>query len=184
MVKFIEQVPDGKGGIKKMGGGPFDVPGLSNFKARTLMQGRIENFYIENIRKYSDIEVETAVLPESLEIDNSKVEDANAYPITVKLRHLTETKARSSQPNESTIEDAMFRSNIVEDDTEEILQKSREHADASEVVKAKYVIGSDGAHSWTRQQLGCKMEGDNTDYVFGVVDIIPITDFRESPGAN
>ena len=73
----------------------------------------------------------------------------------------------------------MYRSNLVEDDTEEILQKSREQLDSSEVVQAKYVIGCDGAHSWTRQQIGCELEGDSTDYIFGVVDIIAITDFRK-----
>lgn len=178
--EFMSQVPDGNGSIKRAGGAGFDTPGLSEFKLHALMQKRVEQFHIDNIRKYSNIEVERGVIPESLVIDENKVEDVNAYPVTLKLRHLSETKARSSQPSDPTIEDAMYRSNLVEDDTDEILQKSKDHADAAEIVHAKYVIGCDGAHSWTRQQIGCKLEGDSTDYVFGVVDIIPITDFRES----
>ena len=47
-----------------------------------------------------------------------------------------------------------------------------------ETIKAKYLIGCDGAHSWTRRQLGFKMEGEQTDFVWGVIDMIPITDFR------
>lgn len=49
-----------------------------------------------------------------------------------------------------------------------------------ERIKAKYVVGCDGAHSWTRRQLGFQMEGEQTDFVWGVIDLVPITDFRES----
>ena len=48
-----------------------------------------------------------------------------------------------------------------------------------EEIKTKYLIGTDGAHSWTRGQLGFTMEGEQTDFVWGVVDMIPITDFRK-----
>ena len=47
-----------------------------------------------------------------------------------------------------------------------------------ERIKAKYLVGTDGAHSWTRAQLGFKMEGEQSDYLWGVIDLIPITDFR------
>lgn len=53
------------------------------------------------------------------------------------------------------------------------------HPDEIETVKAKYVIGCDGAHSWTRSQLGIKMNGEQTDFVWGVIDIIPITNFPD-----
>jgi 2-polyprenyl-6-methoxyphenol hydroxylase-like FAD-dependent oxidoreductase len=143
------------------------------------MQGKIESFYIDNIKKYSAIEVERGVIPESLEIDEMEVDSAETYPVTVKLRHLTEMNNRASQSTSSTTENGIYRSNVMEDDTEEILKKSRERTDAVELLKAKYVIGCDGAHSWTRQQIGSKLEGDSTDHIFGVVDIIPISDFRK-----
>lgn len=47
-----------------------------------------------------------------------------------------------------------------------------------ETIRAQYLVGCDGAHSWTRRQLGFSMEGDQTDFVWGVIDMIPITDFR------
>ena len=50
-----------------------------------------------------------------------------------------------------------------------------------EAIQARYLIGCDGAHSWTRRQLGFKMDGEQTDYVWGVIDVIPITNFRKSP---
>lgn len=49
----------------------------------------------------------------------------------------------------------------------------------TEVVQAKYVIGGDGAHSWVRRTLNIEMEGEQTDYVWGVVDMVPDTDFPD-----
>ncbi|KAF8628709.1 hypothetical protein AX17_005932 [Amanita inopinata Kibby_2008] len=50
---------------------------------------------------------------------------------------------------------------------------------ATEVVHAKFVIGTDGAHSWVRKSLGIAMEGEQTDYVWGVVDVKVDTDFPD-----
>ncbi|TBU43844.1 thioredoxin-like protein [Dichomitus squalens] len=49
-----------------------------------------------------------------------------------------------------------------------------------EVVHAKFAIGSDaGAHSWTRKALNIGVEGDQTTSIWGVVDIVPDTDFPD-----
>ncbi|KAJ6551443.1 FAD binding domain-containing protein [Mycena capillaripes] len=50
---------------------------------------------------------------------------------------------------------------------------------SSEVVRAKFVLGTDGAHSWVRKKLDIAMEGSQTDYVWGVVDMVPQTDFPD-----
>ncbi|KAI0738676.1 FAD binding domain-containing protein [Daedaleopsis nitida] len=59
---------------------------------------------------------------------------------------------------------------------------------STEIVHAKYVLGSDGAHSWTRKALGIDMEGDATGAhslasclhsVWGVIDIVPDTDLPD-----
>jgi phenol 2-monooxygenase len=147
-------------------------------------QGRIERFFLDNIRKYSDIEVERGVMPESLAIDESVVEDPNAYPITVQLRHLTEEEATPAQQSvdggtTETVQDGLFRSNLADDDTDELLRRSREKDGSSEIVYAKYLIGCDGAHSWTRRQIGAELEGEPTDFIWGVLDIVPITDFPD-----
>ncbi|KAI1100397.1 FAD binding domain-containing protein [Jackrogersella minutella] len=47
------------------------------------------------------------------------------------------------------------------------------------VYRAKYVLGSDGAHSAVRKSLGFKMVGDSTDVVWGVMDVYPRTDFPD-----
>ncbi|KZP19041.1 hypothetical protein FIBSPDRAFT_933091 [Athelia psychrophila] len=48
-----------------------------------------------------------------------------------------------------------------------------------ETVKAKYVVACDGAHSWTRKALGIPMEGEQLEFVWGVVDTVPQTDFPD-----
>lgn len=51
-------------------------------------------------------------------------------------------------------------------------------------MKAKYVVGCDGAHSWVRDQTDIVLDGEKTDSHFGVMDIIPLTDFRKNPFAR
>lgn len=51
--------------------------------------------------------------------------------------------------------------------------------DNVETIRAKYVIGADGAHSWTRRQLGLTMRGEQHPHVWGVVDLVAITDFPD-----
>ncbi|KIK76675.1 hypothetical protein PAXRUDRAFT_835269 [Paxillus rubicundulus Ve08.2h10] len=48
-----------------------------------------------------------------------------------------------------------------------------------ENVRAKFVIGTDGAHSWVRKALNIAMEGEHTEAIWGVIDIIPDTDLPD-----
>jgi 2-polyprenyl-6-methoxyphenol hydroxylase-like FAD-dependent oxidoreductase len=87
----------------------------------------------------------------------------------VQLRHLTEEEAKPAQSKGSAVNDGLFRSNLAEDDTDDLINKSKEKEGKSEIVHAKYVIGCDGAHSWTRRQLGFQLEGEPTDFIWGVL---------------
>ncbi|KAK4141758.1 uncharacterized protein C8A04DRAFT_30602 [Dichotomopilus funicola] len=49
----------------------------------------------------------------------------------------------------------------------------------AETIRAKYIVGCDGAHSWLRKKLGVEFEGDLTDSAWGVVDLIPRTNFPD-----
>ncbi|KAJ0288742.1 hypothetical protein CBS470a_004731 [Colletotrichum nupharicola] len=161
------------------------IPGLSRFTESVLHQGRIEQFFLDGIRESyaSDEEalrVERMVIPTSLEIDESKAEDPDAHPVTVTLRHLTEEEATPTQML-SNLSDGIFRSNLADDDVGDILAKSKSREARDEIVRAKYVVGCDGAHSWTRKTLGkdFEMKGETTDAIWGVMDIVPITDFPD-----
>ncbi|OTA97873.1 hypothetical protein M434DRAFT_7501 [Hypoxylon sp. CO27-5] len=173
--------PDGV--IRRSDRIPDTIVGLSRFQQSVIHQGRVERFFLDNIKKYSKdtIKVERGVLPESLEIDESKVKDESSYPVTVKLRHLTVEEATPEQQlNGSKVSDGLFRSNLVhEDDEDDLIQKSRSRAGTGETVHAKYVIGCDGARSWTRRALGFELQGEATDFIWGVLDVIPITDFPD-----
>ncbi|KAJ5645721.1 hypothetical protein N7507_011732 [Penicillium longicatenatum] len=48
-----------------------------------------------------------------------------------------------------------------------------------EQFAAKYVLACDGAHSVVRKTLGYKMVGDSSDAVWGVMDMVPRTNFPD-----
>lgn len=177
--------PDKDGVIQRSDRIPDTIPGISRFQQVVLHQGRIERFFLDSIASCSDIRVERGVMPCKLELNEALAEDNDAYPITVTLRHLSEEEATPKQTSTSTngtsIQDGLFRSNLAPDDTQELLNGSKLDVKANyeEVIQAKYVLGADGAHSWVRNELGFKLEGESTDYTWGVLDIIPITDFPD-----
>jgi phenol 2-monooxygenase len=56
-----------------------------------------------------------------------------------------------------------------------------QHVDSqeTEIVHSKYVVGADGAHSWVRKAFDIPMVGEQTNYIWGVVDLVPDTDFPD-----
>ena len=149
-----------------------------------LHQGRIERFFLDSLRACSTIDVERGCLPEAVTLHEAKIGSPDGYPLTVTLRHLTEDEASAPQGNSHSVgeeapKDGLFRSNLAADDTDDLLRRGQQKGGFTETLHAKYMIGCDGAHSWTRRQLGFSMEGEQTDFIWGVLDIIPITDFPE-----
>lgn len=151
------------------------IQNLSRFQQAVLHQGRIERFLLDSIAEHSSIRVERLALPESLHVDGPN--SGSEYPITLNIRHL----AKDPAVEQEGIANGLFRSNLAKDDTEDLLSTSQRNADCVEVVKAKYLVGCDGAHSWVRKQLGPEyaLVGDSTDYVWAVLDIVPITNFPD-----
>ncbi|KAH7061280.1 putative phenol 2-monooxygenase [Macrophomina phaseolina] len=175
--------PDGKGGIKRTPGMRFtkEAYSKSRFFVGGLNQGRIERFILDAIKDAKpELEVERGIIAERLEFDEGLAANPQAYPITVTLWTLSEEEANPSPVyGSSGVRDGLFRSNLAPDDWEDLINKSKAKAGNTEVVKAKYIIGCDGAHSWTRKQLGIQMEGAATDFVWGVMDIVPISNFPD-----
>ncbi|CAG8234244.1 unnamed protein product [Penicillium nalgiovense] len=184
--------PDKDGRLQRSDRIPDTIPGLSRFQQIVLHQGRIERFFLDSIKEHSGIRVERGVLPTSFDFDEAKAGNFADYPISVKLRTLAEDEAtpqqrqqhqKSSDGQQTVIEDGLFRSNLVADDTEDLIQaaeaKGNQTANEVEHIKAKFLVGCDGAHSWVRRQVGFSLEGSSTDYIWGVLDIVPITDFPD-----
>ena len=46
-------------------------------------------------------------------------------------------------------------------------------------VRAKHLVGADGAHSVVRRCMGLKLEGESSDHIWGVVDLVVDTDFPD-----
>ncbi|KAF7926122.1 uncharacterized protein EAE97_010422 [Botrytis byssoidea] len=178
--------PDSAGVLRRSDRIPDTIPGISRFQQVVLHQGRIEQFFLDSLEEHSNIKVERGIFPYTLAFDETKAEDPNEYPIEVVLQHLTDDQANPRQ-SQATLDgaatsDGLFRSNIAaDDDTDEVLSDAHENelTVINETVKAKYLIGCDGAHSWTRRQLGIQLEGEQTDLIWGVLDIIPITNFPD-----
>lgn len=52
-------------------------------------------------------------------------------------------------------------------------------AGTERIVRAKYVVGADGARSKVRDSIGCTMAGDKANHAWGVMDVLANTDFPD-----
>lgn len=48
-----------------------------------------------------------------------------------------------------------------------------------ETVRARFVVGCDGAHSMVRKSLGRALHGDSANQAWGVMDVLAVTDFPD-----
>jgi phenol 2-monooxygenase len=48
-----------------------------------------------------------------------------------------------------------------------------------ETVRARYVIGCDGARSTVRKSIGRELHGDSANHAWGVMDVLAVTDFPD-----
>ncbi|GFG21036.1 FAD binding domain protein [Aspergillus udagawae] len=134
-----------------------DLPTAFGLKRITRSSGRVEEHLLNLVQSAKNVDIRRATIPTTLEIDYSTIEDHATYPIRVTLDNVPPTDfvdPMNSMSGDSAI------------------------ARLDTVVKAKYVLGCDGAHSWLRKPLGIRLEGQISDYQWGVVDFVPITNFR------
>ncbi|KAG9091521.1 hypothetical protein FRC06_000538 [Ceratobasidium sp. 370] len=85
-------------------------------------------------------------------------------------------------PRKVVVEQGVFptRLTVLEGKTEYPVEVQLEDQQGKkETIRAKYVIGCDGAHSWTRAQLGIDMVGDTSDSVWGLIDVFIDSDFPD-----
>jgi len=53
------------------------------------------------------------------------------------------------------------------------------HEGQVETVKARYVVGCDGARSTVRRSIGRELRGDSANHAWGVMDVLAVTDFPD-----
>ncbi|CAD0115127.1 unnamed protein product, partial [Aureobasidium uvarum] len=135
--------------------GEEDLPG-SRFPQVSLGQGSVEQAFLNFLEQdVGKIRVERRCTPVKLHVDGTRVDDHDAYPVEVYLQKLEKDERADSSGFAAS---------------EKV---------ATETIRAKYVLGTDGAHSWTRKALGLQMEGDTTNKHFGVMDFIPLSNFPD-----
>ncbi|PPK94578.1 phenol 2-monooxygenase [Kineococcus xinjiangensis] len=54
-----------------------------------------------------------------------------------------------------------------------------ERAGETRTVRAKYVVGADGARSRVRASIGCTLAGASANHAWGVMDVLAVTDFPD-----
>ncbi|KAG9313139.1 putative monooxygenase [Chiua virens] len=117
------------------------------------------------------------------------------YPFEITLRHVTiERIFLDALKHYGVYVDRPRRPSAIEisDNPDELSSTSSypvkvtaERLDAAEgdskteIIHAKFVVGADGAHSWVRKALGIEMQGEQTDYIWGVLDMVLDTDFPD-----
>jgi phenol 2-monooxygenase (NADPH) len=61
-----------------------------------------------------------------------------------------------------------------------VLVRVRNAGDGSvRSIRAKYVVGCDGARSLVRQSIGAELRGDYANHAWGVLDMLAVTDFPD-----
>jgi phenol 2-monooxygenase len=53
------------------------------------------------------------------------------------------------------------------------------HEGQIETVRARYVVGCDGARSTVRKSIGRALQGDSANHAWGVMDVLAVTDFPD-----
>jgi phenol 2-monooxygenase (NADPH) len=53
------------------------------------------------------------------------------------------------------------------------------HEGQRETVRARYVVGCDGARSIVRRSIGRELHGDSASHAWGVMDVLAVTDFPD-----
>ena len=53
------------------------------------------------------------------------------------------------------------------------------HNGSIETIRARYVVGCDGARSAVRQSIGLTLKGDSANHAWGVMDVLVVTDFPD-----
>jgi phenol 2-monooxygenase len=130
---------------------------------------------MEEIYKYSDgsIQVERLKSIENMEIDEMALTNPAANPIIVTIKQIPRVQGTPDYFGHE-IPNGLYRQfgDISGD------QSAGDSPDI-EIVRAKYVLACDGAHSWTRKKVDISMVGESADIIWGVLDIIRVTDFPD-----
>lgn len=157
-------------------------PDISRYPQIILGQGYIEQAFLDLLSEEGHLHVERNRRPTRLAIDESCLTENDEHPITVTLERVNKIDDVKQKSGSLCNASGPFRENLTDRAEAEVCHQAEddqiENFSQDEIIRTKYLLGCDGAHSWTRTQLGIPMDGDKTNNHFGVMDIVPLTDFR------
>ncbi|KAJ5687414.1 hypothetical protein N7536_010033 [Penicillium majusculum] len=148
---------------------PNSQPGWSRFHESTLSQAKVEEYLMEYVRGHGNVDIRRETTPITLEIDYDTIDDHSKFPIRVNL----ESVASLSKPHCNGMETPGS------DTSSEPHSDDSGYAGMDTVVETKYIVGCDGARSWVRKELGLRLEGESSSDYWGVLDILPLTNFPD-----
>nr|WP_207955869.1 FAD-dependent monooxygenase [Rubrobacter marinus] len=122
---------------------------LSEFPHVVLNQARVHDFYLDTMRKS----------PTRLEPNYS--------------RRLVDLKIDAAKSGEVRADYADYPVMV------KLERTGPGHEGEMETVRARYLVGCDGAHSAVRKSLGRSMQGDSANQAWGVMDVLAVTDFPD-----
>ncbi|KDQ13605.1 hypothetical protein BOTBODRAFT_66580 [Botryobasidium botryosum FD-172 SS1] len=138
----------------------------------TLAQSGIESL-LRDAMGECGVYVEQPKVPMSLSLSADETELQNhsseAYPVKVMLERPS-ASVRSKDGHHELASGAAKTAGAALGSADGAMQ---------EVVRARYLVGADGAHSWVRSAVGIDMVGESTNFVWGVVDFVPESDFPD-----
>ncbi|KAK0666798.1 putative phenol 2-monooxygenase [Cercophora samala] len=172
-------------GTSKDGGGivreqviPDKVAELGKPRETMLQQARVEHHMLQNIlsHPHSNIEIRYNTAPVSVDVDTSCPHETDVFPISVSLeRVIADTCAMNGETTTGINGHATNRHATNGRNG----HRPNGNDGPTDRISAKYIVGCDGAHSWLRKQIDVTLEGDLTDSVFGVVDMVPKSNFPD-----
>ncbi|OJA18319.1 hypothetical protein AZE42_02806 [Rhizopogon vesiculosus] len=133
---------------------------------------------IERTARTPDVTAPTARYPFKITIGQSRIEalfmdSMKSRGVTVD-RPIVPSSLEISEDPEELLDPSSYPVKVVLD-----YIPPSDRAPEQEIVRAKFVVGADGAHSWVRKTLGISMDGEQTKYIWGVIDFTPDTDFPD-----
>lgn len=146
----------------------YDTSSFSRLPAGMLGQAVIERNFIQEMEKCG-MHVERLLAPRALEVD-----EGQEYPVRVELHSVP-------SPEGWDVRSGLYRSNIRVDNS---YARSETTSAVAEIVRCKYLVGCDGAHSWVRRTIGLVPEGERSSSFFGAMDVVLDSDLTTLGGIN
>ncbi|KAL9609442.1 MAG: hypothetical protein Q9167_005797 [Letrouitia subvulpina] len=150
--------PGKDGTLQRLAIVPDIVPGLDEPREVTLAQDKVEQYLEDNLTRQSSIKLERGKVPVALVVDGSNINDSNSHPLQLSLKDIS---------SKATNETKSLNNGYIAGTEEE------------EIIHARYCVGCDGANSWTRNKVDIGVQLEGTDSIWGVIDIVPKTNFPD-----